>query len=100
MSNAPAVAKQIRQFIIDNFLYGQERTFGDDASFLAEGIVDSTGVLQLVSFIEESYGFTVDDEDLIPENLDSVNSVTAYVCRKVNLPMVGNPLEQSVGEHS
>jgi len=100
MSNAPAIARQIRQFIIDNFLYGQERAFGDDASFLAEGIVDSTGVLQLVSFIEETYGFTVDDEDLIPENLDSVNSVTVYVCRKANLPVTESPLEQSVGEHS
>lgn len=85
MSGARAIAQQTRQFIIDNFLYGQERAFTDDASFLAEGIVDSTGVLQLVSFLEETYGFTVADEDLTPENLDSINSVTAYVCRQTNV---------------
>ncbi len=86
MAEARSIAQQVRQFIVDNFLYGQERDFGDDASFLAEGIVDSTGVLQLVTFLEESYGITVDDEDLIPENLDSINCVTAYICRKTNLP--------------
>ena len=84
MSGARAIARQIRQFIIDNFLYGQERAFSDDDSFLAEGIVDSTGVLQLVTFLEETYGFPVDDEDLTPENLDSIASVTSYVCRKTN----------------
>jgi acyl carrier protein len=86
MAEARSIAQQLRQFIIENFLYGQERAFADDASFLAEGIVDSTGVLQLVTFLEETYGITVDDEDLIPENLDSINCVTTYICGKTNTP--------------
>jgi len=85
MSGARAIAQQIREFIIENFLYGQQRELKDDDSFLGEGIVDSTGVLQLVTFLEETYGITVDDEDLTPENLDSIGSVTAYVCRKTNV---------------
>ncbi len=84
MSAASPVAQQVRAFIIENFLYGQEREFKDDDSFLEEGIVDSTGVLQLVAFLEETFGITVEDEDLIPQNLDSVNSVTEYLSRKIN----------------
>ena len=84
MTGANSVARQVRQFIVENFLYGQERPFGDSDSFLAEGIVDSTGVLQLVAFLEETYGITVADEDLTPENLDSVDSVAAYLNGKLN----------------
>jgi len=84
MSAASPIAQQIRAFIIENFLYGQEREFNNDASFLDEGIVDSTGVLQLVAFLEETYGITVEDEELTPQNLDSVNSVAAYLSRKTN----------------
>jgi len=84
MSTASTVAQQLRDFIVENFLYGQERAFKDDDSFLGEGIVDSTGVLQLVSHLEETYEITVEDEDLTPENMDSINSVTAYLSRKMN----------------
>ena len=78
------VAQDVRQFIVSNFLYGQERSFADNDSFMGEGIVDSTGVLQLVEFLEETYGITVEDEELIPENLDSLNNVSAYLARKLN----------------
>jgi acyl carrier protein len=88
MSTANTVAQQLRDFIVENFLYGQERAFQDDDSFLGEGIVDSTGVLQLVSHLEETYGITVEDEDLTPENMDSINSVVAYLSRKIN-PVAG-----------
>ena len=88
MLAANTVAQQVREFIVENFLYGQERTFKDDDSFLGEGIVDSTGVLQLVSHVEETYGITVEDEDLIPENMDSINNVVAYLSRKMN-PVTG-----------
>lgn len=90
MSDANVVAQQIREFIVENFLYGQERPFKNDDSFLSEGMVDSTGVLQLVAFLEETFGITVEDEDLTPDNLDSVNSVTAYLSRKMS------PLENVV----
>lgn len=76
------VAHEIREFIASNFLYGQEHNFGDDDSFLGEGIIDSTGVLQLVAFLEETYGIAVEDEELRPDNLDSIHCVTAYLARK------------------
>jgi len=76
------VAQDVRQFIVSNFLYGQERSFADGDSFMGEGIVDSTGVLQLVQFLEETYGITVEEEELIPENLDSIDNVSAYLARK------------------
>lgn len=78
-----SVAPTVRQFIVSNFLYGQERSFKDDDSFMAEGIVDSTGVLQLVAFLEETYGITVEDEELIPENMDSISHVSAYLARNI-----------------
>lgn len=95
MAAPGTVAHQVREFIVANFLYGQERTLNDDDSFLGEGIVDSTGVLQLVAFLEETYGITVEDEDLTPENLDSISSVSAYLCRKMNLTPGGASADQA-----
>jgi acyl carrier protein len=60
----------------------KEEDLQDDASFLEQGIIDSTGVLELVEWLEDEFGFTVDDEELIPENLDSVNSLTDFIARK------------------
>ena len=77
-------AKQIRDFIIANFLFGQQGTsLADDQSFLDTGIIDSTGVLELVSFLEQQFAITVDDRELLPENLDSVDNVTRFVERKL-----------------
>ena len=72
----------IRQFIIENFLFEEDENLKEDTSFLEAGIIDSTGILELVSFIEENYGITVEDEELIPENLDSIANVVAYLNRK------------------
>ena len=76
------VSATIRQFIIDNFLFEDTDTLREDTSFLETGVLDSTGVLEMVSFIEESFGITVADEDLIPENLDSIGGVGRYIERK------------------
>ena len=76
---------KIRAFIIDNFLFGNDDGLQDGASFLEEGIIDSTGVLELVNFLEEEFGITVDDEELIPENLDSINNAAEYLERKINI---------------
>ncbi|BBO88590.1 acyl carrier protein [Desulfosarcina ovata] len=73
---------KIRDFIIENFLFGNADGLKDDTSFLEEGIIDSTGVLELVTFLEETFEIQVDDEELIPENLDSIDNVTAYLDRK------------------
>ena len=78
-----AVSQEIRQFVVDNFLMGQDSdTLKEDTSFLEEGVIDSTGVLELVAFLEETYDIRVEDEDLIPENLDSIVNISAYLERK------------------
>ena len=70
----------IKEFITNQFLKGGEiKTISDDSYFLEEGIIDSVGVLELVAFIEETFGFRVEDEELIPENLDSINKLVTYV---------------------
>jgi len=73
----------VRTFIRENFLFGDDDAFKDDTSFLNEGIVDSTGILELVSFLEEEFSITVEDEDLVPENLDSINNVVTYLEKKI-----------------
>jgi acyl carrier protein len=75
---------KIHQFIIDNFLFGESGNgFKDSDSFLENGIIDSTGVLELVSFLEETFGIQVEDEELVPENLDSISNVVQYLQNKM-----------------
>lgn len=76
------VKTKIRSFIIENFLFGEANGLKDDASFLDEGIIDSTGVLELVTFLEEEFDIAIEDEELIPENLDSINNVAVYLGKK------------------
>ena len=78
-----SIKHKIREFIIENFLFGTDEGFKDETSFLEDGIIDSTGILELVAFLEEEFSISVDDEDMIPENLDSINNVTAYLQRKL-----------------
>lgn len=75
---------EIRQFIVDNFLFGQGRDkLQDDTSFLEGGLIDSTGVLELVAFVSQKYEIAVEDDELVPANFDSVNNLAAYLERKV-----------------
>jgi acyl carrier protein len=76
---ANAVHLTVRRFMAEVFFVD---TFGDDASFLEEGIIDSTGMLELVMFLETTYGISIDHDELLPENLDTLNNVTAYIERK------------------
>jgi acyl carrier protein len=78
------IRNKIRTFIVENFLFGKDEGLTDETSFLDEGIIDSTGILELVNFIEEEFNIKVDDEDLIPENLDSIKNVVEYLERKMN----------------
>jgi acyl carrier protein len=73
----------IKQFIIDNFLFGNADGIQDDTSFLEEGIIDSTGVLELITFLEEQFKIKVEDDELVPENLDSINNVIGFLARKM-----------------
>lgn len=70
----------IRNYILENFLFTDDGSqLQNDASFLEEGIVDSTGVLEMVMFVEETFGVTVEDEEILPENFDSVTQLARYV---------------------
>jgi acyl carrier protein len=75
--------EKIRQFIVDNFLFGQANGWADEASFLEQGIIDSTGVLELVAYIEATFAIKVKDSELVPQNLDSINAVAAYLEKKL-----------------
>jgi acyl carrier protein len=74
---------RIRSFIIENFLFGNADGLQDGTSFLEEGIMDSTGVLELITFLEGEFDIKVEDDELIPENLDSINNVAEYLQRKM-----------------
>ena len=74
----------IRKFIVDNFLFGQAGNLQDGASLLDQGIIDSTGVLELATHLESAHGIKVKDEELVPENLDSINAIAAYLERKLS----------------
>lgn len=79
------VRAQLRDFIVDNFMMGQDAAALTDAGSLLElGIIDSTGVLELVGFLEETFQITVEDDDLVPDNLDSVDNLVNYIQRKSN----------------
>ncbi|HPF35399.1 acyl carrier protein [bacterium] len=75
--------EQIRGFLIENFLFGDAAPLADDAmSLLDNGIMDSVGVMELVAFLEGDLGLAIDDAELVPENLDSVDNLVAFVGRK------------------
>ena len=78
------ISVTVRRFIGENFLFREElESLPEDASFLDAGIIDSTGVLELVSFLESTFGIEIADQEMLPENLDSIHAVSAYVQRKI-----------------
>ena len=75
--------QRIRAFIIDNYMYGSSPDeLDDEVSFLEAGIIDSTGVMELILFLEEEFGVHVEDAEMVPDNLDSVNRLCQYLERK------------------
>ncbi len=72
----------VRKFLLDNFAMGGGVTIADDTSFMEEHILDSTGFIELITFIEETYGLVVDDQEMVPENFDSLARIEGYVARK------------------
>ena len=81
---ADTLASEIKEFIVSNFMFGQEGDgLADDQSFLESGIIDSTGLLELVSFVEQRYGISIADRELLPENLDSLRNISQFVARKL-----------------
>lgn len=82
-----SLKQSIREFVETSFLFREGRNgLADDESLLGAGLIDSTGILELVSYLESQFGIVVADEEIVPENLDSVSQITAYVESKLAAP--------------
>jgi acyl carrier protein len=82
MSDPDPVRARLRAFVTSNFYLADPASFDDQTSFLDRGIIDSTGVLELVTFVESTYGLTVADDDMVPANFDSIDALCAFVARQ------------------
>jgi len=77
------VRDKVREYIVENFLFGDDEPLTSDTiSLLDDGIIDSVGVMELVAFLEQDFGIGVDDDELVPDNFDSVANLVAFVGRK------------------
>jgi acyl carrier protein len=87
LSGAVAMAQRfrsaVREFIAENFLFRADADISDGQSLLEGGVIDSTGVLELIAFLEASYGISIADEEIVPENLDSIDNMSSYLARKL-----------------
>jgi acyl carrier protein len=78
------IRKRVYEYIVETFLFGEEEEgWNDEGSFLDTGLIDSTGILELIGFLEDTFDIEVEDEEMIPENLDSVARATKYVLSKL-----------------
>lgn len=77
------IKDKIRQFITTNFYVSDAAALGDSQSLLDAGIIDSTGVLEVIAFLETEFGIEVSDNEMVPENLDAVDNIVGYVTRKL-----------------
>ena len=75
----------VRAFIAENFLFRADAEISNDQSLLEGGIIDSTGVLELIAFLESTFGIQIADEEIVPDNLDSIDAMTRYLDRKLPL---------------
>jgi len=80
------LTNDIRAFIVDNFLFGDtSQDLGDDVSLIDAGIVDSTGILELVGHVENTYGISVGDADIVPANFDTIGRIAAFVATRTGV---------------
>lgn len=76
------ITAQVRQYITRNFYVSDASQLTDETSFLDQGIVDSTGVLEVIGFLEAQFDIRVEDDEMLPDNLDSIGKIAAFVMRK------------------
>lgn len=76
------IKSQVRQFVLSNFYVADPASLRDDVSLLDSGVVDSTGIMEVISFLEQTYHMSVDESEMVPENLDSIRAIGDYVQRK------------------
>jgi acyl carrier protein len=72
----------VRTYIVENFLFGDDETFADDTSFLQTGLIDSVGIMELIAFLEGQFQIKIEDHELIPDNLDSIDRIAAFIQKK------------------
>ena len=77
-------SSKVREFVVENFLFGEGASLKEDTSFLEEGVVDSTGILELIMFLEETYSIKVEDDEVVPENMDNLQNIARFLDRKLN----------------
>ncbi len=81
-----SMEQKIRKYILENYLFtNDESALKSDDSFLEKGIVDSTGILEVIFFLEEEFGIKVSEDEMIPENLDSVSNIVGFVGKKLSV---------------
>jgi len=73
----------VREFVVENFLFGDGGLLDENTSFLEKGIIDSTGILELIMFLEETYNIKIEDDEIVPENLDNLHNIAQFLERKL-----------------
>lgn len=78
-----AVEEKIRNYVLENYLFTDDQSsLSNDDSFIEKGIIDSTGILEVIQFLEEEFGIRVEDDEMVPENLDSVDNIIGFLSKK------------------
>lgn len=78
------IKSDVRKYLIENFLFGDtDVEFSDNESLMEKGLIDSTGVLELITFLEETYDVKVENEEILPVNLDSLDNINTFISTKV-----------------
>lgn len=78
-----SIENTIRSYVLENYLFTNDQSaLNSSDSFLEKGVLDSTGILEVINFLEDEFGIKVEDEEMVPENLDSVNNIVAFIERK------------------
>jgi acyl carrier protein len=79
-----SIEKKVRGYILENYLFTDDQSvLSSEESFLDKGVIDSTGILEVISFLEGEFGIKVEDDEMMPENLDSVNNIVLFVNTKL-----------------
>ncbi len=77
------IKQSVKNYILENDLYGAgDDALSDEDSFLEKGIIDSTGIMEIVSYVEDEFNISVHDEEMIPENLDTINNLARFITKK------------------
>jgi acyl carrier protein len=94
------IRRQVRDYLVSSFYVAEPEALADSASLLKNGIIDETGMLEMVAFLESTFGVKIDDEEIAPQNLDSIARVAAFVCRKKAAAEadLGEPVEEAGDE--